>query len=138
MKKYFKNNKKALIIFCAFTLVFIYFLTKYNKNNCLEKTEIFFSKLNNIDNLKLDYSLAKDIDVLEKLLGTGYKITSYKNNNCYSLVQNYNPQINEYRYSILNVDNEVLESVLIEHDLINPKSDQYKQEFIEKYNRIFK
>ncbi len=150
MYKLIKSNKILLVLLFLFIVIIFQILSnkKFESLNvkvnspeqkiCLDKAAIVFNKLNN-SNVKLDYSFSKNNFVLEGMLGLGYQYISYKNNNCYALVQNYNPQINEYRYSIMNIDTEVLETVILDHDLGDSSllGSQYKEEFIKKYNLLF-
>ena len=159
MYKLIKSNKILLFVVFTVSIVTIFFITNSNKNkifslssdikknetlnpeqkNCLDKTDIIFSKMNKL-NSQLDYSLAINNSILVGVLGSEYDYITYKNNNCYALVQNYNPQISEYRYSIMNLDTQVLETVLLDHDLNNPDLKlglQYREEFIEKYRSLF-
>ena len=150
MYKLIKSNKILLVLFFLSIVIIFQILSskKFESYNieihspeqmiCLDKANIIFNKLNN-SNLKLDYSFSKNNFILENILGSHYHYISYKNNNCYALVQNYNSQINEYRYSIMNIDTEVLETVLLDHDLDNSSSlgSQYKEEFIKRYNLLF-
>lgn len=101
------------------------------------KSKFIFEKINTSINQKLDYSFANNDSVLKSLLGDKYRYISEKDNNCYVLVKNYNPMINEYRYSILNADTEILETVLIHHELEGSSSKTYREEFISKHNQIF-
>lgn len=154
MYKVVRSKKVILTVIFIVCIVIIFSISISNKNKiiflgsdiekretmnpeqkiCLDKANIVFKKMNNL-NPRLDYSFAKNNSTLENVLGSKYEYIFYKNNNCYAIVQNYNPQINEYRYSVMNLDTQVLETVLLDHDL---KSDsQYRKEFIEKYRSLF-
>ena len=104
---------------------------------CSQKANVFFKKMNIEVNPKLDYSFAENDSALTLILGNGYRFVSSKDNNCYAVVKNYNPRINEYRYSILNIDTEELNPVLLDHDLYSSSSVSYKQDFIIRYNQLF-
>jgi|GEM_PF-6897646 len=106
---------------------------------CEKKATNFFVKMNSIKQ-RLDYSFAPNVPDLI-FLGESYKYIAYKNNNCYAVVQNYNPLINDYRYSILNADAEILEVTIFPFDINRGEvkfREYYKQEFLDKYNILFK
>lgn len=140
-------HKKVVIILTILLIAglgFFYFhfskkflLKDSVSEKCIQKANLFFEKINTSINQKLDYSFANNDSVLKSLLGDKYRYISEKDNNCYVLVKNYNPMINEYRYSILNADTEILETVLIHHELEGSSSKTYREEFISKHNQIF-
>ncbi|MCB9811931.1 hypothetical protein H6783_03385 [Candidatus Nomurabacteria bacterium] len=102
-----------------------------SEDQCGQEAVSFFAEMNGL-NMNLDYSFANNDSSLENLLGKDYNHITKKDNNCYALVKNY---INEYRYSILNIDTKNLEVVLIEHELTN---DSLRNSFIESYSEVFK
>ncbi len=142
-----KTHKNVIVIFTVFLIIGLlssYFywgkeIISLNSTieKCTQKTSMFFKKMNTKIDQQLDYSFAENDSTLKALLGNKYNYISEKDNNCYALVKNYNSIINEYRYSILNADTEVLEVVLLDHDLKSSSSRGYQEEFVSKYNQLF-
>lgn len=104
---------------------------------CIEKGDKFFKRMNTEIDSELDYSYADNTSALIAMLGDGYKHIAYADGNCYAVVKNYNPLIHEYRYSILNIDLEKLDPVLLDHDLQGSSSVTYREEFFNRYKQIF-